>query len=225
MHKPIAIFLAVALGCLGIAPDASAQSKGKKAKKSSAAAAAPAASSEPAPKPSKTLASSAKNTPPPEGMCISPDAPQRVSECPSNAPKNAKTGAGGPSSKLQEAKRKVEQPKGLQVKGPSIELDVATLRNKEKTEKKAKDLLLRELQVTKRRIKNPRTNDPRRADFLLRLAEGYFELVQTSTSDVRKLDEPIHEACSVKKDKGKCNTLKKQQADAEKSLQETREDN
>ena len=225
MHKPIAVFLAVALGCLGIAPDASAQSKGKKAKKSSASAPAAESSSVPPVKPSKTLTSAAKNSPPPEGMCISPDAPQRVAECPSNAPKNAKTGTGGPSSKLQEAKRKVEQPKGLQVKGPSIELDVATLRNKEKTEKKAKDLLLRELQVTKRLIKNTRTNDPRRADFLLRLAEGYFELVQTSTSDVRKLDEPIHEACGVKKDKGKCNTLKKQQADAEKALQGTREDN
>jgi tetratricopeptide (TPR) repeat protein len=158
-------------------------------------------------------------------MCVSPDAPQRVAECPSNTPKGGKGAAGAPSSKLQEAKRKTEQPKGLQVKGPSVELDVATLRNREKTEKKAKDLLLRELQVTKRLIKNTRTNDTRRPDFLLRLAEGYFELTQVATADVRKMDEPIHEACQVKKDKGKCNTLKKAQDDAEKALAGTREDN
>src|ERR1700712_2533558 len=118
--------------------------------------------------------------PVPAGVCVSEDAPKRVAACPSNAPKNMKGGGGGPSSKLNESKRKVEQPKGAQKGGPSIELDVATLRNKEKGEKKAKDLLVRELQVTKRLIKNTRANDPRRPEFLLRLAEGYFELVQVA---------------------------------------------
>ena len=112
----------------------------------------------------------------------------------------------------------------MQVKGPSIELDVATLRNKEKTEAKAKDLLLREIQVTKRLIKNTRVNDTRRADFLLRLAEGYFELVQVAQSDVRKLDEPMHQSCTVKKDKTKCSALQKQQKDLEATLKDTRED-
>ncbi len=157
--------------------------------------------------------------------CVSPDAPKRVSECPKNTPKQNKGKGGAPSSKLQEAKRKVEQPKGFKAGGPSIELDVATLRNKEKTEKKAKDLLLREIQVTKRLIKNTRIQDNRRPDFLLRLAEGYFELVQVATSDVRKLDEPIHQACQVKKDRGQCTALMKKQKDSEGDLAQTREDN
>jgi tetratricopeptide (TPR) repeat protein len=228
MQKPISIFLAASL-CLGAVSSADAQSKGKKGKKASAAAAAAeterSSPSTAAAGSGKSLVSSAKLAPPPDGMCVSPDAPQRVSECPSNSPKPGKGAAGSPSSKLQEAKRKVEQPKGFQAKGPSIELDMATLRNKEKTEAKARDLLLRELQVTKRLIKNTRANDTRRADFLLRLAEGYFELVQVSTADVRKLDDPIHQACRVKKDKGRCNTLQKQQALAEKNLTSTREDN
>jgi tetratricopeptide (TPR) repeat protein len=164
------------------------------------------------------------NTPPPAGVCVSEDAPRRVAECPKNAPKNKASG-GAPSSKLHESKRKVDQPKGAQKSGPSIELDVATLRNKEKGEKKAKDLLLREIQVTKRLIKNTRANDTRRAEFLLRLAEGYFELVQVAQADVRKLDEPIHQSCTVKKDKGKCQAAQKQQKDLEKTLQDTREEN
>jgi len=227
MRKPFLVLLALTLCSLGTVSSGSAQSKKKGAKSAKSAAAksskAEAATSEPStPAPSRTLASVA---PPPDGVCVSPDAPGRVSACPKNAPKPQKGAGGAPSSKLQEAKRKVEQPKGLQNKGPSIELDVATLRNKEKTEAKAKDLLLRELQVTKRLIKNTRTNDTRRADFLLRLAEGYFELVQVTTAEVRKLDDPIYDACTAKKDKTRCNLLKKQQAAAEKGLAGTREDN
>jgi len=167
----------------------------------------------------------APSGPVPEGVCVPEDAPKRVSACPSNAPKNMKGGGGGPSSKLNEAKRKVEQPKGVQAKGPSIELDVATLRNKEKGEKKAKDLLVRELQVTKRLIKNTRANDTRRPEFLLRLAEGYFELVQVAQTDVRKFDEPIHEACAVKRDKKMCGLAQNKQKEAEKSLADVREEN
>ncbi len=158
-------------------------------------------------------------------ICIAPDAPKRVAACPKNTPKAQKGKGGAPSSKLQEAKRKVEQPKGFKATGPSIELDVATLRNKEQTERKAKDLLLREIQVTGRLIKNTRVNDARRPDFLLRLAEGYFELVQVATTDVRKMDEPIHQACQAKKSKGDCSSLMKKQKDAETALQEVREKN
>ena len=84
--------------------------------------------------------SAVASAPVPAGVCISEDAPKRVSECPKSSPKNAKSKGDAPSSKLHESKRKVEQPKGVQAKGPSIELDVATLRNKEKGEKNAKDL-------------------------------------------------------------------------------------
>lgn len=203
-------------------------SAGKKSKGKAAAAAASSSddddtsmtSTAPAP-----LVQEAPSGPVPEGVCVPEDAPKRVGACPSNAPKNMKGGGGGPSSKLSEAKRKVEQPKGVQAKGPSIELDVATLRNKEKSEKKAKDLLVRELQVTKRLIKNTRANDPRRPEFLLRLAEGYFELVQVAQSDVRKMDEPLHEACAVKRDKKMCGLVQNKQKEAEKSLADVREEN
>jgi tetratricopeptide (TPR) repeat protein len=160
-----------------------------------------------------------------EGMCIAPDVPKEVNSCPSNMGKAKGKAGGAPSSQLRQAKRKVEQPKGFKAQGPSVVLDVATLRNKEKVEHKAESLLRREISVTQRLIKNTRTNDPRRPDFLLRLAEGYFELVQVATRDVRKLDEPIHDACQVKKNSGKCNQYRKDQKTAETKLNDTREQN
>ena len=112
MQKPLSIFLAVSVCCLGAIPSADAQSKGKKGKGGKhAAAAAESSSSDDAPPPSKSMVSAARNAPPPEGVCVSPDAPTRVTACPSNTPKSGKGAAGAPSSKLQEAKRKVEQPK------------------------------------------------------------------------------------------------------------------
>jgi tetratricopeptide (TPR) repeat protein len=159
------------------------------------------------------------------GMCIAPEAPKEVASCPANLGKAKHKIAGAPTSQLRQAKRKVEQPKGFKAKGPSVELDLATLRNKDKVEQKAEGLLRREISVTQRLIKNTHTEDPRRPDFLLRLAEGWFELVQVETRNVRKLDEPIHQACTVKKNSGKCNDLRKQQKTAEDKLNETRESN
>lgn len=201
--------LTVLCALLASAP-AAAQSK--KSKTSAASASSENLSSEPA-------ASGAG------GMCIAPNVPRTISECPANLGKAKSKIAGAPDSKLRQSKRKVEQPKGAKAMGPSIELDVATLRNKEKVEEKAESLLRKEIQVIERLIKNTRTNDPRRPDFLLRLAEGYFELVQVATRNVRKLDDSIHQACQVKKNKGDCDKLRKQQKDAEAKLNETREQN
>ena len=158
-------------------------------------------------------------------MCIAPEVPKEVGTCPSNLGKAKHKMSGAPKSQLRQAKRKVEMPKGFKAKGPSVTLDVATLRNKEKVEHKAESLLRREISVTQRLIKNTRTTDPRRPDFLLRLAEGFFELVQVATRNVRKLDDPIHQACTVKKNAGKCNDLRKQQKRNEQLLNQTREQN
>jgi tetratricopeptide (TPR) repeat protein len=159
------------------------------------------------------------------GICIAPEAPKAVTECPSNMGKAKGKIAGAPKSQLHQAKRKIEMPKGFKAKGPSVELDLATLRNKEKVEQKAEGLLRREISVTQRLITNTRTNDGRRPDFLLRLAEGYFELVQVATRNVRKLDDPIHDSCQKHKNASKCNDLRKAQKAAEDALNDTREQN
>ncbi len=159
------------------------------------------------------------------GMCIGADAPKRVAACGEGLGTAKGKGSGAPQSRLRQSKRKVEELKGFQAKGPSIEIDLATLRNKEKIVLRAEQLLRREISVIGRLIKNTRTNDPRRPDFLLRLAEGWFEFVQVANQNVRKLDDPIHDACDVKKQKGRCNTLRTQQKEAEKKLNGVREQN
>ena len=158
------------------------------------------------------------------GQCVAPGAAKEVAACSvKGTGKMAKRSA--PASRLRGAKRKVEKPKGLQTKGPSIELDVATLRNKDKIEIRAEQLLRREIQITSRLINNTPKTDPRRPDFLLRLAEGYFELVQVANRNVRKLDDPIHDACTKRKNRGDCNKYRQAQKDAEKKLNGVREQN
>lgn len=159
------------------------------------------------------------------GMCISPDAPKRVAVCGAGLGKAKGKSSGAPASRLHQSKRKIEAPKGAKKMGPSITIDAATLRNREKIELRAEQLLRREIKITQRLITNTRENDPRRPDFLLRLAEGWFEFVQVANNSVRKLDDPIHDACVVKKQKGRCDTLRKQQKDAEKNLNGVREQN
>lgn len=160
------------------------------------------------------------------GMCIAPETPERVNACNMPKPKGKlKSAGGGPKSKLRQSKRKIEEPKGMGPTGPSIELDVATLRNKDGLQVRAKKLLTREIQVTRRLLKNMKTSDKRRADVLLRLAEGYFELTQVASREVRKLDDPIYEACQVKKDRKRCGLLRKKQRTANDNLGKVREAN
>ncbi len=104
---------------------------------------------------------------------------------------------------------------------PSFELDVATRLNKKRTEARAWNLLQREVQVLTRLVQNTPTRDNRRPDILLRLAETYFEMQQHLNTKVRSYDEPMYLA-KQKKDAGRYNTLKKQQQDAQKHLDEAR---
>lgn len=225
---------------LGLSGSAAAQKKKKKSRPSKPAAAASARSERRSSQPEKPSASDSDSTPlftsstqparastggDAGGMCITESAKQAVATCPKSLGKGHGEGGGAPKSQLHSAKRKVEPPKGLKNRGPSVELDLATLRNKEKLETKAESLLRREIGVTQRLIKNTRTSDNRRADYLLRLAEGYFELVQLATTNVRKYDDPIYQACQVKKSAAECNQLRGAQKHAEEVLDETRESN
>src|SRR6188472_1453949 len=141
-----------AIVCLLLASPAAAQQK-KSAPAKAAGGAKPAGKSSSGPTSTDLGGASG-------GMCISPEAPKEVSSCPANMGKAKHKIAGAPTSQLRQSKRKVEQPKGFKAKGPSVELDLATLRNKDKVEQKAEGLLRREINVTQRLIKNTHTEDP-----------------------------------------------------------------
>ncbi len=161
------------------------------------------------------------------GICIPKDVPPRVTACPDNAPKptKRKPGASAPKSRMREAKRKKEEKVDTGPKGPGVQIDVATLRARKKVQARARRLLDQEVRVTKRLIQNTRKNDPRRPDFLLRLAELYFEMITQQNATVRKLDDPIYKACRKKKDAGLCRRLRDKQKKAQKELGKMREMN
>ena len=127
----------------------------------------------------------------PGAACIAPSIASSVEECPANAPKLDKGGSllgksQAPKSNLATSARKKEAAKEQQ-KGPSIEIDAATLRNQTQTQAKADALLEKEITVLKRLIKNTPVDSPKRPDVLLRLAETFFELQQTTNAKVRAL--------------------------------------
>lgn len=159
--------------------------------------------------------------------CIAPSVVTSVEQCPANAPKFEKSTsmlgkAQAPKSNLVATARKKEEGKEQQ-KGPSISIDAATLRNQGQMQKRADELLDREITVLKRMIKNTPVDSPKRPEVLLRLAETFFELQQATNAKVRGMDEPIYQA-QQKKDKEKVKQLQDQQKQLEKKNEEYRKE-
>ncbi len=155
--------------------------------------------------------------------CISPGVPEALAACPSNAPRATKSGGTAPSSHLTTSKRRVEEKKQAPT-GPSFEIDVTSATGRAaEIRQRGEQLLRREIQLTERLVHNTRTNDPRRPDILLRLAESYFELQQTLTAQVRGFDDPIFQACTQQKNANNCRQQRQAQTAAEESLKGARE--
>ncbi len=167
-----------------------------------------------------------RNASAPSNVCITPSARQEVEQCPAGAPQAAKGGRPGtnaPRSRLREAERRQEKAKNTGPTGPSIELDAATRRNRERVEARAWNLLQREVTVLQRLVRNTRTNDSRRPDILLRLAETYFEMQTVMNARVRSFDEPIYRARSSK-NASKVRQLAQRQRQAQQQLNRLREE-
>lgn len=164
------------------------------------------------------------------GVCIRPAAKQTVEACPEGAPPpERRAGASRPvtpdanvASHFSETKR-LETASEDAITGPSIELDDATRRNRERLEGRALGLLQREVQVLERLVARTRAGDPRGADYLLRLAETYFELQTFHRTQAGSLDQPIYEARQAK-NANRVRDLQRQKQEAEQGLQRYRED-
>lgn len=162
------------------------------------------------------------------GVCIRPSARKNVEGCPSGAPPPSKRSGAGPrgadnvASHFRETKRQQEESSDGPT-GPSIEIDAAARRNREGIEVRALRLLQREVQVLERLVGRLRAGDPRGADYLLRLAETYFELQTYHNTRARSLDQPIFEARSAK-NAAKVRQLRQRQRQAEERLQRFRQE-
>jgi tetratricopeptide (TPR) repeat protein len=157
------------------------------------------------------------------GMCISAEATRNVEQCPANAPRlSGKIRSNAPNSRLVATERRAHEKKQGPT-GPSIELDAASRRNRERTQARAWNLLQREVNVLNRLVRNTRAEDARRPDILLRLAETYFEMQQVLNARVRGFDEPMH-AARQSKNAQKVRQLAQQQRQAEEQLNGIRQE-
>lgn len=157
------------------------------------------------------------------GQCVTAKALSNVQDCPAGnkMAKGVRTGT-APRSNLDTVDRRQEAKKGGPT-GPSIEIDAATRRNRERVRSRAWELLQREVQVLQRLVRNTRQQDPRRPDILLRLAETQFEMQQALNARARSLDEPMFQA-RRQKNAGRFRQLKQQQQQAEQQLTQVRQE-
>lgn len=159
------------------------------------------------------------------GMCISQTAQTAANACPSGAPPpsqraGAPTGS-APSSHLQQA-TKHEETKHEQQTGPSVTIDVRSEALQQHVEARALDLLNQEVTTSERIVGRMRAGDPRGADYLLRLAETYFELQTYWNNHARTLDQPLFDAQQAHQ-ADRVADIQRQQHDAETHLTEARQ--
>lgn len=158
-------------------------------------------------------------------VCISAAAQSTANACPSGAPApsaraGAPTGA-APSSHLQQA-TKHEEAKAPQQTGPSVTIDVRSEALQQHVEARALDLLQQEITTTERIVTRMRAGDPRGADYLLRLAETYFELQTYWNNRARSFDQPLYDAQQAGH-ADEVTNITRQQTEAEGHLTEARQ--
>lgn len=166
--------------------------------------------------------SSGADVDPGELMCISPDVPDAVLECPSGSKQNAAKITGRrPKSRMRQAKRK-KTKKNSGLTGPSITLDEAAQRNRAKGRNRAWGLLQKEERVLQRMVRNTRKEDNRRPKILLRLAETYFEMQSILKVKIRSFDEPLYQA-EDSKNQAKVKKLKSDRNKVQQELRRVRQ--
>ncbi|MGF1469689.1 MAG: tetratricopeptide repeat protein [Sandaracinaceae bacterium] len=164
----------------------------------------------------------------PSGVCIAPAAQSNVESCPTDAPPpDSRAGvqavsAANPESHFRETRRDRPEPTTAGPTGPSIDIDVATRQNRETIEVRELQLLQREVTVLERLVNRLRDGDPRGAEYLLSLAEAYFELQQIYKTRAGELEEPIFQARQAQ-NQAQVQRLQQQQREAESQLQAYRQ--
>ncbi len=155
--------------------------------------------------------------------CIPETTQQAVAACPAGARKQgAKESGNVPASRFHEPTREATAQGGPT--GPALQIDMSTQLGREKTRARTEELLVREIQILERLVRNSPVDDPRRPEVLLRLAETQFEMQMAQTATVRSFDDPIYEACTRDKDQARCKAAVDAQKQAVAALNATRDD-
>ncbi|MBX7191534.1 MAG: tetratricopeptide repeat protein [Sandaracinaceae bacterium] len=119
--------------------------------------------------------------------------------------------------------REEAEPAKQQQTAPGVELSAAERRGRTAAgQQRALDLLRREIETTERIVGRLRAGDVRGADYLLRLAETYFELQTYWNTRARSLDEQIFQAQEANQAE-QVRELQRQQQESEQQLTSARE--
>lgn len=155
--------------------------------------------------------------------CV-PDAARRSMEtCASLGAPRAETVRAAPPTAVSHfaAPRRIEADPAATTTGPGVEIDVRSNLLSHNLEVRALDLLQQEIETTERIVLRMPDGDPRGADYLLRLAETFFELETYWTTAARSLDQPLFEA-RRDGETDRAVALEHEQHDAEQHLTEAR---
>ncbi|NLE48567.1 MAG: tetratricopeptide repeat protein [Sandaracinaceae bacterium] len=109
-----------------------------------------------------------------------------------------------------------------QWEGPQLEINRREAAGIDEVHARGRDFLEREVRLLENLIRNMRADNADRPNYLLRLAETYFEYQLALNVDVRSFDEPIFQACNVKKDQQACAAARQGQKTAEERLEQAR---
>ncbi|MGZ4807836.1 MAG: tetratricopeptide repeat protein [Thermoanaerobaculia bacterium] len=126
-------------------------------------------------------------------VCIPQERAHAATECPANSVHfgtHAQTAPPGAARATAEDRGHKAAKKGA----PTIQLDEATARRRGNLQRRSRDLLVREVQLTATLVRNMATTDTHRPDALMRLAENLQELGSVENGMGQELEEQIFAA-------------------------------
>jgi tetratricopeptide (TPR) repeat protein len=156
-------------------------------------------------------------------QCVPSERQTAALQCPAGAKALAGKGTGrAPVSRVATGGRaeKAQKRPGRQ-KGPGVSdavvMEARTAGIKQNRQQRVQRIIMQEIELTKRLIRNTRRGDRQMATRRLRLAQNFEDLVQASRATVRELDEPIFEA-RQSGNKRQVRALVRQQNEREKGV-------
>jgi tetratricopeptide (TPR) repeat protein len=154
------------------------------------------------------------------GVCLAPEKVRDVNDC---STATAFTQRKGDIKRAPVPVQSQERAtSGADWSGPQATIDRGKAAGLSEVHARGRQLLEKEVKILRNLIQRARADNPDRPDYLLRLAETYFELQQSITVEVRSFDEPIFQACNQQKNRERCKQLREQQKAAEAKLEETK---
>lgn len=130
----------------------------------------------------------------PANVCAPDDRVQAAMACPSSAVRFGHSASTAPPAAARAVQEERTKSKAAKKSAPTVQLDEATMRRRANLQRRSRELLEREVQLTATLVRNMQRSDPHRPDALMRLAENLQELSSAANAQGHELDEAIFQA-------------------------------